>query len=71
MRPDLRLLTDELIETILGEARSILCGLGVEINNEPLLAMAAPLVDELPGNLQVEECVELIRLAGRFVDRAG
>ncbi|MHC4140402.1 MAG: trimethylamine methyltransferase family protein [Planctomycetota bacterium] len=39
MRPGLRFLTDELIETILGEARSILGRLGVEINNEGVLSM--------------------------------
>jgi trimethylamine--corrinoid protein Co-methyltransferase len=35
----LRLLTDELIERILGEARSILGRLGVEINNEGILSL--------------------------------
>jgi Ca-activated chloride channel family protein len=31
--------------------------------------LAAPLVDEMPGNAEVAELVELIRLAGRYVDR--
>ncbi|MHC4785135.1 MAG: trimethylamine methyltransferase family protein [Planctomycetota bacterium] len=39
MRPGLRFLTDELIETILGEARSILGRLGVEINNKSVLSL--------------------------------
>jgi trimethylamine--corrinoid protein Co-methyltransferase len=39
MRPGLRFLTDGLIETILGEARSILGRLGVQINNKSVLSM--------------------------------
>jgi Ca-activated chloride channel family protein len=34
-----------------------------------VLELAAPLVDEMPGNAEVAEFVELIRLAGRYVDR--
>jgi Ca-activated chloride channel family protein len=34
-----------------------------------VLELAAPLVDEMPGNAEVAELVELIRLAGRYVDR--
>ncbi len=34
-----------------------------------VLEMAAPLVDEMPGNAEVAELVGLIRLAGRYVDR--
>jgi len=34
MRPKLRFLTDELIEKIIGEARDLLCHLGIEIHNE-------------------------------------
>jgi len=37
MRPVLRLLTDELIARIVGEARDILCQLGVEIHNQAVL----------------------------------
>ncbi len=33
MRPKLRFLSDELIEQIIGEARDLLCNLGVEIHN--------------------------------------
>jgi len=39
MRPVLRLLSDELIERIISEARDILCKLGVEIHNSALLSM--------------------------------
>jgi Ca-activated chloride channel family protein len=34
-----------------------------------VLELALPLVDEMPGNAEVAELVELIRLAGRYVDR--
>lgn len=37
MRPTLRLLDDELIERIIAEARGLLCSIGVEIHNPPLL----------------------------------
>ncbi len=39
MRPVLRFLSDELIEKIVGEAREILCKLGVEIHNKDILFM--------------------------------
>lgn len=39
MRPVLRLLSDELIERIISEARDILCDLGVEIHNDGVLSM--------------------------------
>lgn len=39
MRPTVRFLSDELIERILSEARSLLCKLGVEIHNEDVLAL--------------------------------
>ena len=41
MRPTVRFLTDELIQKIVDEARSLLYNLGVEIHNEPVLAMLA------------------------------
>lgn len=41
MRPALRLLTDELIERIVAEARDILCQLGVEIHNQAVLGTLA------------------------------
>ena len=34
-----------------------------------VLELAAPLMDEMSGNAEVVELVELIRLAGRYVDR--
>lgn len=39
MRPRLRLLEDELIDTIVAEARDVLCRLGVEIHNPAVLEM--------------------------------
>ncbi len=39
MRPVLRLLSDELVERIISEARDILCNLGVELHNDGLLSM--------------------------------
>jgi trimethylamine--corrinoid protein Co-methyltransferase len=41
MRPSLRLLDEALIQRIVGEARDILCTLGVEIHNKPVLEMLA------------------------------
>ena len=39
MRPSVRFLSDELVQRILGEARTILCRLGVEIHNDGILSM--------------------------------
>ncbi|MCK4504954.1 MAG: trimethylamine methyltransferase family protein, partial [Candidatus Aegiribacteria sp.] len=39
MRPVFRLLSNELIERIISEARDILCNLGVEIHNDGILSM--------------------------------
>ncbi|RKZ04629.1 hypothetical protein DRQ25_16950, partial [Candidatus Fermentibacteria bacterium] len=39
MRPIFRLLSDELIERIVSEARDILCNLGMEIHNDGVLSM--------------------------------
>ncbi len=39
MRPVFRLLSDELIERIISEARDILCNLGMEIHNDGVLSM--------------------------------
>jgi trimethylamine--corrinoid protein Co-methyltransferase len=41
MRPTLRLLDDGLVERIVGEARSLLGSLGVEIHNDGVLALLA------------------------------
>ncbi len=40
-----------------------------EGNYPDLLTFAAPLVDEMPGNEDVAEFVDLIRLAGRYIDQ--
>ena len=39
MRPQLKFLTDELIQQIISEARSVLSTLGVEIHNEKVLTL--------------------------------
>jgi len=39
MRPEVRFLSDELIGKIVGEARTILCRLGIEIHNDGILSM--------------------------------
>lgn len=41
MRPTIRLLTDELIQQILTEARTLLATLGVEIHNREVLSLLA------------------------------
>ncbi|MFC1554295.1 trimethylamine methyltransferase family protein [candidate division KSB1 bacterium] len=41
MRPELRFLSNELIEKIISEARGILCTLGVELNNHNVLKILA------------------------------
>jgi len=41
MRPILRLLENELIDRIVAEAREVLCKLGFEIHNKPVLALLA------------------------------
>jgi trimethylamine--corrinoid protein Co-methyltransferase len=41
MRPTVRFLSDTLIEKIIGEARGLLCELGVEIHNKTVLDMLA------------------------------
>ena len=39
MRPTLNFLSDELIEKIIGEARELICKLGVEIHNENAVSL--------------------------------
>lgn len=41
LRPGTRFLTDDLIEQILGEARELLCKIGVTIHNKEVLALLA------------------------------
>ncbi|MEK7407521.1 MAG: trimethylamine methyltransferase family protein [Acidobacteriota bacterium] len=60
MRPILRLLEDELIERIVAEARELLCTLGVEIHNPPLLAMLADhgaVVDREKGHARLTAAI--------------
>jgi trimethylamine--corrinoid protein Co-methyltransferase len=64
MRPALRLLSDELIERIIGEAREVLSKLGVEIHNQPVLAMLAG------HGVEVDEGRWHARLNATIIDRA-
>ncbi|MHC4220098.1 MAG: trimethylamine methyltransferase family protein, partial [Planctomycetota bacterium] len=64
MRPGLRFLSDELIREILGEARSILCRLGVEINNEGVLSMLSD------HGARVDAAERRVRLTDEIIDRA-
>ena len=41
MRPSVKFLSDDLSERIISEAREVLCRLGVEIHNRPILQMLA------------------------------
>lgn len=41
MRPQVKFLTDELIERIIAEARDVLCGIGVRIHNPAVINMLA------------------------------
>lgn len=50
MRPTHRLLQDGLIDRIITEAREVLCKLGVEIHNRPVLAMLADHGAEVGGD---------------------
>ncbi len=64
MRPNLRLLERPLIERIVTEARALLCTLGVEIHNPPVLAM-------LSGHgAEVIEVRSHARLTEAMIDRA-
>jgi len=64
MRPTLRLLTDELIEQIVSEARDLLCHLGVEIHNLPVLDLLAS------HGAAVDPSAWLVRLTQGIIDRA-
>jgi trimethylamine--corrinoid protein Co-methyltransferase len=64
MRPTLRLLEDELIEKIISEAREVLCKLGVEIHNKPVLAMLAD------HGARVNEEKRRVRLTNKIIDKA-
>ncbi|MBZ5582853.1 MAG: trimethylamine methyltransferase family protein [Acidobacteriia bacterium] len=64
MRPTLRLLSPELIEKILGEARDILAGLGVEIHNNCVLGLLAD------HGADVDLHARLARIPGELIDKA-
>jgi trimethylamine--corrinoid protein Co-methyltransferase len=71
MRPILRLLEDELIDRIIAEAREVVCKLGFEIHNKPVLTMLADhgaQVDE--GNWNARLTEDLIDQALGTVPRA-
>jgi len=60
MRPVLRLLDDQLADRIIAEARQLLCRLGVEIHNQPVLAMLADhgaAVDQEKSHARLTEAV--------------
>ncbi|MHC4320105.1 MAG: trimethylamine methyltransferase family protein, partial [Planctomycetota bacterium] len=64
MRPVLRFLPDDLIETILAEARSVLCRLGVEINNEGVLSLLSD------HGARIDADARRARLTDEIIDRA-
>lgn len=64
MRPKLKLLDDRLIERIIAEAREVLCRLGVEIHNRPVLAMLAD------HGAAVSKEAWRARLTDEIIDRA-
>lgn len=64
MRPVTRLLSDELADTIVSEAREVLCKLGVEIHNKPVLSMLAD------HGGQVKENTYNVRFTEDLIDKA-
>lgn len=64
MRPTYRLLPDGLIRKIIAEARDVLCRLGVEIHNKPVLA----LLDDHGADVDGEKCTA--RLTEEILDQA-
>ncbi|MHC4066626.1 MAG: trimethylamine methyltransferase family protein, partial [Planctomycetota bacterium] len=64
MRPVVKFLGDELVETILAEAREIVCRLGVEIHNDSILSMLSD------HGAQVDAEAQRVRLTDRIIDRA-
>lgn len=63
-RPVLRFLSDALIQQIIGEARKILCKIGVEINNDGILAL---LQDHGAG---VDAAMKHVLFTDGIIDRA-
>ena len=64
MRPILRLLENELSDRIIAEAREVVCKLGFEIHNKPVLAMLAE------HGAQVDENNYNARLTEDLIDHA-
>jgi trimethylamine--corrinoid protein Co-methyltransferase len=64
MRPSLRLLSDPLRERIVAEARDLLCRLGVEIHNAPVLDLLAD------HGAAVNRQTQRARLPPELLDRA-
>src|SRR5208337_1981601 len=64
MRPVTRLLRDELRDRIIAEAREVLCKLGVEIHNQPVLSMLAD------HGAQVDKDTGYARLTENIIDKA-
>jgi trimethylamine--corrinoid protein Co-methyltransferase len=64
MRPGLRFLPDDLIGTILAEARSVLCRLGVEINNDTVLSLLSD------HGARIDADARRARLTDAVIDRA-
>ncbi len=64
MRPSVRFLSDELLERILGEARTVLCRLGVEIHNDGILSMLSDY------GARVDAGVHRAWLTDEIIDRA-
>jgi trimethylamine---corrinoid protein Co-methyltransferase len=64
MRPILKLLEDDLRDRIIAEAREVVCKLGFEIHNKPVLAMLAE------HGAQVDEDKFNARLTDGLIDQA-
>ncbi len=64
MRPVFRLLSDELTERIVAEARSILCTLGVEIHNDGIVSMLSDF------GAEVDREKKRVHLTEEIIDKA-
>jgi trimethylamine--corrinoid protein Co-methyltransferase len=64
MRPVLKLLGNELIEKIIAEAREVMCKLGIEIHNPPLVSMLA----DHGAHVEKETCY--VRFTEAIIDKA-
>ena len=64
MRPQLRFLSDELIQQIVGEARDLLAELGMEVNNQPLCEILAD------HGARVDPTTRRVHFPGALIDKA-